>query len=387
MSKAWPTVHLGEVLIEEKQRIGTYDASGLPLLGVSNKNGLHRSVSPRIGDMSRYLRVEKDWFAYNPMRINVGSIGCAETDSQTGVISPDYVVFSCTDRIVPRLLFEFLKHRRGLRAINAATAGSVRERLYFESLARIQFPLPPLPEQQRVVARIEELVGQIQEARRLREQSGENIAALLVAMAHRHDLDEAAKSASGWRKLPLAECIHVVDDLHRVSVDGSYPNLGIYSFGRGLFPKPPIEGVATSAAVLRQVKAGQFIYSRLFAFEGAYGIVTDEYDGSYVSAEYPTFECDPAVVRIEFLEAYFKAPSIWKEVAVGSKGLGDRRQRVQPAQVLEHRAWIPPMALQSQLAKVRAEVDALRNLHAEATAELNALLPAILDRAFKGELV
>ena len=57
--------------------------------------------------MSRYLRVNHRWFAYNPMRINVGSIGWAEHHEQTGVISPDYVVFSCTDRIEPKLLYLF----------------------------------------------------------------------------------------------------------------------------------------------------------------------------------------------------------------------------------------------------------------------------------------
>jgi type I restriction enzyme, S subunit len=79
MSKLWPKLALGELLIEQKQRIGTFDANGLPLLGISNQEGLHRSGMPRISDMGRYLRVEKDWFAYNPMRINVGSIGLAQT--------------------------------------------------------------------------------------------------------------------------------------------------------------------------------------------------------------------------------------------------------------------------------------------------------------------
>ena len=137
MSKPWPKVKLGEVLIEQKPRIGTFDADNLPLLGVSNQGGLHRSGLPRISDMSRYLRVEKGWFAYNPMRINVGSIGWAETAEQTGVISPDYVVFSCSERIHPKLVYSFLKHQRGLQEINDATAGSVRERLYFDKLARI----------------------------------------------------------------------------------------------------------------------------------------------------------------------------------------------------------------------------------------------------------
>jgi type I restriction enzyme S subunit len=58
-----------------------------------------------------------------------------------------------------------------------------------------------------------------------------------------------------------------------VREDETYPNFGIYSFGRGLFRKSPIKGISTSAPTLFRVHAGDFIYSRLFAFEGAYGIV------------------------------------------------------------------------------------------------------------------
>jgi type I restriction enzyme S subunit len=138
--------------------------------------------------------------------------------------------------------------------------------------------------------------------------------------------------------------------------------------------------------MLRRVKSGQFIYSRLFAFEGSYGRVTDEFDGAFVSQEYPTFECDQLHVRAEFLAAYFKPSHVWKDVATGSKGLGDRRQRVQPAQVLAHELWLPPIAWQNRLADVQMEVDALKRLQAETATELDALLPAILDKAFKGEL-
>jgi type I restriction enzyme S subunit len=87
--------------------------------------------------------------------------------------------------------------------------------------------------------------------------------------------------------------VRLVSQPYVVNPDESYPNLGIYSFGRGLFRKAPISGLETSAKVLYRVKAAQFIYSRLFAFEGAYGAVTKDYDGFYVSNEYPTFECNP----------------------------------------------------------------------------------------------
>ena len=174
----WPMVRLGEVLQEQKVRVGSFDADGLSLLGVSNSEGLHRSDKLRIADMSRYLRVEHRWFAYNPMRINVGSIGWAEHSELSGVISPDYVVFSCRGHVEPKLVYWFLKSAVGLEAINLQTAGSVRERLYFDSLAKIQFPLAPLAEQRRVVARIEELAAQIHEARTLRQQADDEAEAL-----------------------------------------------------------------------------------------------------------------------------------------------------------------------------------------------------------------
>jgi hypothetical protein len=63
MKRSWPVVRLGEVLTEQKLRVGSFDADSLPLLGVSNMRGLHRSEMPHIGDMSRYLRVQKGWFA------------------------------------------------------------------------------------------------------------------------------------------------------------------------------------------------------------------------------------------------------------------------------------------------------------------------------------
>jgi len=382
----WPMVKLGEVLIERRERIGSADANGLPLLGVSNVDGLHRSGLERIPDMSRYFRVEKDWFAYNPMRINVGSVGWAKHDEQTGVISPDYVVFSCAERVLAPLVFWFLKHRRGLTAINGETAGSVRERLYFESLSRIEFPLPPLAEQRRLVARIDALAVKIDEAKRLREETSENANRMLICMAHRQDWTEEQKERAGWTQTEIGKVIILRPDPVKVDTTIDYPNLGIYSFARGLFEKPSIEGMATSATTLFRVRAGQFIYSRLFAFEGAYGIVPPELDGRFVSNEYPTFDCDQTKIRPEFLEAYFKGPEIWRKVAIGSKGLGDRRQRVQPEQVLAHKLWLPPLSWQNQVAETRLKLHAASKNRAAVTAELDAILPAILDRAFRGEL-
>jgi type I restriction enzyme S subunit len=114
--------------------------------------------------------------------------------------------------------------------------------------------------------------------------------------------------------------------------------------------------------------------------------VSDDFDGHFVSGEYPTFECDPNRIKAQFLYAYFKSPMIWKQVAVGSVGLGDRRQRVKAEQVLSHRLLLPPLSWQNRICEVMEKMRSLNSLHTETTAELNALLPSILDKAFKGEL-
>jgi len=187
-----------------------------------------------------------------------------------------------------------------------------------------------------------------------------------------------------WPKIPLGQCIKLVEDAHTVQADKQYPNLGIYSFGRGLFHKQPIDGALTSATTLYRVRRGQFIYSRLFAFEGSYGVVTDQFDGYFVSGEYPTFECDPAYTTSVFLAVVFQSPDIWKSVAQASKGLGDRRQRVKVEQLLEFEIPMPPLKWQHEIVQLSRRIAAAKQLQEAISLGLDAFLPAILDKAFRG---
>lgn len=393
MSKAWPKVKLGDVLTPAS-REETVDAEKeYKLLGVRlDGQGpfLREIVNGTQTSAKKLFRVATNDFIYSRLFACRGAFGVIDTALDGCYVSSEFPTFT---PVSGKIDVEFLRYWFRLPAIIARVdedcSGSTpltRNRYKELFFLQLEIPLPPLAEQQRIVARIEELAAQIHEASGLVQQSMEEENGLLVAMAHRADLDAAAKERAGWKRAKLSDVIRFVDDSHYVKPELSYPNLGIYSFGRGLFHKPPIEGLATSAKSLRRVKAGQFIYSRLFAFEGAYGMVSGEFDGVFVSNEYPTFDCDPDQIRAEFLAAYFKPPHVWKTVAVGSKGLGDRRQRVQSAQVLAHEIWLPPISWQNQLTEVQNEVDALKRLQTESAAELDALLPAILDRAFKGEL-
>jgi type I restriction enzyme, S subunit len=62
------------------------------------------------------------------------------------------------------------------------------------------------------------------------------------------------------------------------------------------------------------------------------------------------------------------------------------RRRLNPQDFLAYKMSLPSRKTQLLLRDVRAQVATLKRLHAETATELDALLPAILDKAFKGEL-
>lgn len=187
---------------------------------------------------------------------------------------------------------------------------------------------------------------------------------------------------------PLSDLMALVSEPCRVDPERSYPNLGIYGFARGVFGKPPIDGAKTSASTLYKVQKKQFIYSRLFAFEGAYAIVPDEMDGVFVSNEYPTFDVDLDQLLPRYLFWLFQQPDVWRQVAVGSKGMGDRRQRVHPEQVLHYRIGLPSLDEQrrvvQRLDKVAALVEERRRAIEAAERETQALLLKAFQRAIDG---
>lgn len=189
-------------------------------------------------------------------------------------------------------------------------------------------------------------------------------------------------------KVPLSDLMSLVSDPCRVDPRGSYPNLGIYSFARGVFGKPPIDGAQTSATTLYRVRSGQFIYSRLFAFEGAYAIVPEEMDGVFVSNEYPTFDIDQDHLLPRYLYWLFQRRDVWRQVAVGAKGMGDRRQRVHPDKVLSYRIDLPSVGDQrrivERLDRVAALVDERRSAIEAAERETQALLLKAFQRAIDG---
>ena len=240
-----------------------------------------------------------------------------------------------------------------------------------------EIPLPPLAEQRRVVARIEELAAHIHEACTLRHQAAEEAEALLRSILTH---DQKAKTT------PMRELVKLRSPDVAVRADETYQFAGVYCLGRGVFKGARKSGMDFAYPRRTRLRAGEFVYPKLMAWEGALGVVPPECDGCVVSPEFPVFEVDEDRVFHEVLDTYYRTPSVWPDLAGESTGTNVRRRRLNPQDFLDYEMPLPSRETQMTLRKVMAEVDALKRLQAETAAELDALLPAILDRAFKGEL-
>jgi type I restriction enzyme S subunit len=150
--RRWLSRQLSEVTYEISDR-NTNLALGRELvMGVTNSRGIVPMREQTIAeDISRYKRLPPRAFAYNPMRINVGSIAINES-AEVVLVSPDYVVFACKDH---DLQHDYLNHLRETRwwadHINSGGSGGVRRRTYYDDLGALQLPLPKIDEQRNIV--------------------------------------------------------------------------------------------------------------------------------------------------------------------------------------------------------------------------------------------
>jgi type I restriction enzyme S subunit len=101
--------------------------------------------------IERYKTVSRFDFAYNPMRINVGSIAMWNGDEDV-LVSPDYVVFQCGPKLDAEFLEHFRKTHYWSHFVTRAGGGSVRVRIYFKDLAAMKLNLPPLEEQKAITS-------------------------------------------------------------------------------------------------------------------------------------------------------------------------------------------------------------------------------------------
>ncbi|KQH80139.1 hypothetical protein AO501_32800 [Mycobacterium gordonae] len=179
-----------------------------------------------------------------------------------------------------------------------------------------------------------------------------------------------------WEQKRLSEVTTQVQDAVKV-VDGeSYPLLGVRWYAEGPFLREIVTSETSKATRFFRVRSGQFIYNRLFAWKGSFGLVGSDLEGSCVSNEFPLFECDRSRLLPEFLNLHFRQPKVWEDIERVSTGTTASRNRWKESQFNDHLIALPLVAEQRRIVDVMEAVDAQIDALAAEIKAARALLRA-----------
>jgi len=151
----WKTKKLGDVttLINKRNKSN----EKLPVYSINNKLGFVPQSEQFEGvdsedrgyDITLYKIIDKNTFAYNPARINVGSIGYSG-NLENIIISSLYVCFKTEEFVNDNFIFQYLKTDFFNKEVLRNVEGGVRDYLFYENFARIKFDLPCVEEQRKI---------------------------------------------------------------------------------------------------------------------------------------------------------------------------------------------------------------------------------------------
>ncbi len=171
-----------------------------------------------------------------------------------------------------------------------------------------------------------------------------------------------------WRRVRLGDVL--VESRERVPVErsASYPVAGVKIAGGGLFWREMLPGSATKYDALYRLHEGQLVYRKLTAWEGPITVVPPDFEGAYVSAEFPTFTFDQSKLLPDFMSVVCQQPSLHNDMKALSSGTAERRNRLTPSDLLKIEISLPPIAEQKRVVRAAAIVDravAAHERHAE----------------------
>lgn len=134
-----------------------------------------------------------------------------------------------------------------------------------------------------------------------------------------------------------------------------------------------------------QIRTGDVIYNKLFAWKGTFGIVPSELDGMFVSDKFPTYKLNKSQVEPDYLRWYFKYSLLWEQARQMSKGSAAlSKLTLNPPQFLDLTVPLPPRLSEqrrivTKIKKLAVKVSQTRDLRTGASQQSHAILKACLN--------
>ena len=379
-----------------KKRLGDYiqeysvrNKSGedIPVYSITNSQGFCRdyfSKEVASKDKTSYKIVPRGCFAYNPSRINVGSVDW-QRDEERVIVSPLYNVFSVSPEIDQQYLYYYLKSSATSYRIKEVATGSVRDNLRLSMLYDFMIELPSLDVQRQIVSNLDLLASIIRQRNQQLTKLDELIKARFVEM-----FGDMLLNSLEWPEKPLEGLADIVSGItkgRKTTETGliEVPYMAVSNVKSGYIDWTTIK---TILATKQEIEQYRLMPDDILMTEGG----DPNKVGRGAIIKYPLKDSihQNHIFRVrldksELLPAYFaeylqhqKAKRYFLGCAKQTTGIASINMR----QLRALPVLIPPLPLQNQFAAFVAEVDKSKVEVQKALDQTQLLFDSLMQQYF-----
>lgn len=395
MKGPWPMVRFDQILARVDRRFEISDLEEYDCVGV-RWYGHGSFVRERLfgHEISRKQQwvIKSGDVVYNKLFAWKGAFALADDGVDACIVSDKFPTYLPNPELVDPtyLKFYFRTDTPARQALDLSKGAAAISKLTLNppQFWDLTIPLPPLEDQRRIVAVIERLAGKIEEARGLRREALEEADALWSRRLTQVRLSALSESK---RKQKIGALTTVTS--------GGTPSRDVAAYWDGAVPwvksgelldgdiyrsdeEITEEGLANSGAKLLPAET---------ILVALYGQGQTRGRTGRLMMEAATNQACCAILPVPALEPRFLQywlKSLYVEMRLSARGGAQPNWNGQMIKSIE--IALPPLADQRRIVNclddLLAKVDRLKALQAQTAAELDALLPSVLDRAFRGEL-
>ena len=400
MSRDWPMVTLGEVLKERREAPPAQDiAAGR--LGIVAKIGFDDGMIQVREDS----RTKTGMILVRPGDLLVSGINAAkgaiaiyeETHQRPIAATIHYGAYAVNrDRVDARFLWWLLRSKVFRDLLLRHVPGGIKTELKAKRLLPVPIPLPTIAEQQSIAATLDRVAPRISQARVLRSSSLEGVKGFMGRL-----VSTLFRDPECWRTLQ----------------DGVSARKGAVRSGpfgsqllHGEFVESGVQAIGTRDVQANQfvLQAGWCVTPEKFQELKRYQVFPGDLLCTIVGASIGRFCVVPPNVPLAFTTKHIQAVTLDPEKldsrfasfmlnfhdtcrsSLFSQVEGSAQPSLNASKVLAIRIPIPPLEIQGQvvrrLEQLQSQLDRLKAVQTETGETLDALLPSILYKAFKGGL-
>jgi type I restriction enzyme S subunit len=332
----------------------------------------------KTGSAIRYgflLQVSNDDLVYPKLMAWEGAFGFVPTELDRRHVSPEFCTFTVRGNVVDLdyLRYVFMWSETWRRVAGSSSGTNVRRRrLYADDFLSRQIPLPDMAQQRRISGRLHRLYR----TRQLIALSAKRARSVVAAL---HNVLTRNVSCSRVR---VGDVLALQRRAVAVDTSQTYREIGTRSFGRGIFHKEPISGVALGNKRVFEIHPGDLIVSNVFAWEGAIAVAGSSEQGCIGSHRFMTFVADPQGADPRYVCYFFLSEFGMPLIQSASPGAAGRNRTLGINAFEELRIPLPDIGEQRRIASLLDRAyDVLSRIEAREK-QLDAIIASALNQAF-----